>query len=63
MADDIKKQRGGRRDGAGRKPTGKKYKIFSVCGTEEEISEIKMKARQSGKTLSRFVVDAALKNI
>lgn len=62
MAEDVKKQRGGRREGAGRKPTGKKYKIFSVCGTEEEIEEIKMRASQSGKTLSRFVIDAALKN-
>lgn len=62
MADDIKKRRGGKREGAGRKPTGKKYKVFSVCGTEEEIAEIKTRAMQSGKTLSRFVMDAALKN-
>ena len=56
------KKRGGAREGAGRKPTGR-LKMFAnttISGTPEEIAELKRLAKDSGKTVSRFLIDLAL---
>lgn len=50
---------GGRRNGAGRKKTGRN-KILSICGTEEELKNIKLNAALKGKSISRFVIEKVL---
>jgi len=56
---------GGKREGAGRPklaPSDKKnYKTISICGTENEIMEIRQMAEQEKKTVSRFILDKLLK--
>lgn len=50
--------------GGGRKKTGR-LKIFvstSVSGTSEEIEALKEKAKEAGKSVSRFVLDSLLKD-
>lgn len=54
---------GGKRSGSGRKKAGVKHKILSICGTEEEISLIKEKAKISGKSVSRFLIESVLAEI
>lgn len=54
-----KSGRGGARKGAGRKPTGRKYHVMSVTGSKEELDAIRRKAAAAGKTVSRFLLDAA----
>ncbi len=56
--------RGGFREGAGRpkgtcKPESEKtvYKNFTVCCLPEEYEVLKQKALESGKTISRFLID------
>ena len=53
---------GGAREGSGRKATGrmKEFKTISICGTPEEVERLKKKAKVSGKTVSRFVLDSLL---
>lgn len=57
--------RGGKREGAGR-PVGTKtgrnveYKTISISARPEEVEALKEAARKAGKTVSRFVLDAAL---
>ena len=51
---------GGRRSGSGRKKSGKKYKTLSMCGTENELNEIKGKAVEAEKTVSRFIIETIL---
>ncbi|WP_024467495.1 hypothetical protein [Treponema pedis] len=58
--------RGGFRENSGRKklPADKK-KVFlttAISGTPLEIEALKSKARQAGKTVSRFVLDTILTN-
>ncbi|MBQ3640949.1 MAG: hypothetical protein IJJ70_05535 [Treponema sp.] len=50
--------------GGGRKATGR-LKIFAnttISGTPEEIEKIKKMAKDSGKSVSRFLIDLALNN-
>lgn len=47
--------------GGGRKPTGIKRVSFSVSCQPEELSEIKRLAKERNKTVSRFLLDAVLK--
>lgn len=63
--------RGGYRPGAGRKPgmtfpegyrrdpdkVRKVYAFATIAGTPEEIARLKERAREAGKTVSRFVLD------
>lgn len=64
--------RGGKREGAGR-PAGSKNKIkktgqgkrtpfanVTVSGHPDEIADLKELAKESGKSLSRFVLDTLL---
>ena len=47
--------------GGGRKPTGIKRVSFSVSCQPEELAELKRRAKLSGLTVSRFLLNAALK--
>lgn len=38
------------------------YKTFSISALPEEAEEIKELANKAGKTVSRFLIDLALKN-
>lgn len=57
--------RGGKREGAGR-PVGTtrghtvEYKTVSISALPQEVERIKELARESGKTVSRYLVDLAL---
>ena len=53
--------RGGARPGAGRKPGGDPTRTFSVNPRGSEYAILKNAAALAGKTLSRFLVDAGLK--
>lgn len=46
--------------GGGRKPTGVRRVSFSVSCQPEERAEIRRLAGEAGKTVSAFLVDAAL---
>ena len=46
--------------GGGRKPTGVRRVSFSVSCQPEELEQVKSLAAQAGKTISRFLLDAAL---
>lgn len=48
--------------GAGRKPTGLKRVSFCVSCQPEELQQIKELAEEAGKSVSRFLLDAVLKN-
>lgn len=48
--------------GGGRKATGIKRVSFSVSCQPEELTAVKKLAEQSGKSLSRFLLDLALNN-
>ena len=53
---------GGARPGAGRKPTGR-LKIFAnttISLLPEELEQIRMLAKEKGKSVSKFLVDLAL---
>lgn len=54
--------RGGKRDGAGRKKgsgSGTKSVSFTVSCQPEELERVKKLAEKSGKTTSRFLLDLA----
>lgn len=57
---------GGKRDNlagrVGRKPTGRQkiYRTLSIAGTDEEVSRIRELAEESGKSVSRYVIDTLL---
>lgn len=60
-------KRGGKREGAGRpkgttKENKKIYKTFSVSCLEDELELIKTNGKNQGKTLSRYLIDLALKD-
>ncbi|MGP1475477.1 MAG: hypothetical protein ACTTJ1_08760 [Treponema sp.] len=57
--EEIKSKWGGRREGSGRKDTGRKPR--SITATDEEWNAIKELAEQAGKDVSRFVVESILK--
>lgn len=46
--------------GGGRKPTGVKRVSFCVSCQPEELERVKQLAEESGKTVSRFLLDAVL---
>lgn len=46
--------------GGGRKPTGVKRVSFSVSCQPEELEKVKDLAAESGKSVSRFLLDLAL---
>lgn len=46
--------------GGGRKPTGVKRVSFCVSCQPEELELVKQLAQKSGKTVSRFLLDAVL---
>ena len=48
--------------GSGRKPTGLKRVSFCVSCQPEELQQIKELAAGAGKTVSRFLLDAVLKD-
>ena len=48
--------------GSGRKPTGLKRVSFCVSCQPEELQQIKELAAEAGKTVSRFLLDAVLKD-
>jgi len=59
MDGEKKDGRGGARPGAGRPATGRKV-IFStttISGSAEEIALLKQKAKDAGKSVSRYVLD------
>ncbi len=47
--------------GGGRKATGVKRVSFSVSCQPEELEKVKSLAEAAGKTVSRFLLDLALK--
>ena len=53
---------GGARPGAGRKrkDTEPRDKTIAISGTETEIKTIRQKAKASGKTTSRFLIELAM---
>ena len=53
---------GGARPGAGRKrqDTEPRNKTMAISGTPTEIKTIRQKAKASGKTTSRFLIELAL---
>lgn len=57
-----KNTHGGARPGAGRKrkDTEARNKTIAISGTETEIKTIRQKAKASGKTTSRFLIELAL---
>ena len=48
--------------GGGRKPTGLKRVSFCVSCQPEELARLKELAKESGKTMSRFLLDAVFNN-
>ena len=57
-----KNTHGGARPGAGRKrkDTEAHNKTMAISGTPTEIETIRQKAKASGKTTSRFLIEMAL---
>ena len=63
MTERVNRQ-GGHRPGSGRKPTGRKkiYHNITISGSPEEIERIDDLVKGSGKTRSRYVIEALLEN-
>ncbi|MBQ4015331.1 MAG: hypothetical protein II610_08805 [Treponema sp.] len=59
---ESKKTRGGARAGAGRKTTGEagKTSVITVRISPGEKATIEAKAKQAGKSVSRYIIDLAL---
>lgn len=49
--------RGGRREGAGRKPTGRTKVPLTIQVTPELSEELRKRAKEENKTLSQFCID------
>lgn len=63
MAEEIKKQYTGYGyHGGGRKATGVKRVSICISGQPDELEQLKKNAESAGKTVSRFVLDALVKN-
>ena len=58
----FKKKGSAGNPGSGRKPTGLKRVSFCVSCQPEELQQIKELAAEAGKTVSRFLLDAVLKD-
>ncbi|SHK41759.1 plasmid mobilization protein [Desulforamulus aeronauticus] len=54
---EVKSKRGGKREGAGRKPVKDedKYKLRTFKCTDEEWLIIKTKAEEQGKSISEYI--------
>lgn len=54
--------RGGKREGAGRKPTPekKKYVTVSISGAPEQIAKLKELAKDDEVTLSKYIINRLL---
>lgn len=54
----VKSKRGGKREGSGRKKTGrlKIYQNFTISGIPEDIEMIKEKAKKHNKSVSSYVI-------
>ena len=46
--------------GGGRKPTGVRRVSFAVSCQPEELAEVRRLAKEAGKTVSAFLLDAVL---
>lgn len=55
------KKHGGARKGAGRPSTGDPTKKFSISARTSEYEQIIEKAKKAKKSISRYLVDLALK--
>lgn len=53
---------GGKREGSGRKKTGKNSQTVSISGTKEEIAQIKTLAEEHRTTVSKYVISKVLDN-
>lgn len=58
-----KSKRGGAREGAGRPKSDDPTKKFSMSSKMSEYEMIEKAAKKAGKTISRYLVDLALKEI
>lgn len=58
-----KAKRGGAREGAGRPKSDDPTKKFSMSSKMSEYEIIEKAAKKAGKTISRYLVDLALKEI
>ena len=61
MNDEKKNSWGGKREGAGRKSSGKIFKTVSICGTENELGTLKKQAKEKEKSLSRYIIEELVK--
>lgn len=61
--EEAKKQRGGRREGAGRKPTGKALTTVSFRMERQLIEAIDEAASKSGRTRTDLITEAILSYI
>ena len=62
MPEEEKKYSGYGYHGGGRKATGVKRVSFSVSCQPEELEKVKSLAEKAGKSVSRFLLDLALKS-
>ena len=62
MSEEEKKYTGYGYHGGGRKATGIKRVSFSVSCQPEELDKVKELAEKAGKSVSRFLLDLALKS-
>lgn len=62
MSEEEKKYTGYGYHGGGRKATGVKRVSFSVSCQPEELEKVKSLAEKAGKSVSRFLLDLALKS-
>lgn len=62
MSEEEKKYTGYGYHGGGRKATGVKRVSFSVSCQPEELDKVKELAEKAGKSVSRFLLDLALKS-
>ena len=53
--------RGGKRKGAGRPPSGDPVRNMTIAPKESERAALQAAAARCGKSVSRFVIDAAMK--
>ena len=62
MSEEEKKYTGYGYHGGGRKATGVKRVSFSMSCQPEELDKVKELAEKAGKSVSRFLLDLALKS-
>ena len=62
MSEEEKKYTGYGYHGGGRKATGVKRVSFSMSCQPEELDKVKDLAEKAGKSVSRFLLDLALKS-